>query len=458
MPSDAVRAPVSRDGLLDLGPLFRALDRHGVAHAVLRNYETLPRALPGSDLDILIGRGCGAGFDAALADFVAGRGVIFGGFRSGAFRKRALILRSGPDAWHGLAIDAFEEIRFRGAALLLAPAPEALSLAHPRGFRALEPGIAATLAILKDLLHGRDLPQRHLAAAREAFLGRRDALALAFEPIGTRAFAILARICLLSPTGAALAHERRRLRRAVMGRSFRMDPAGHVRRRLCHQASRLRRIAAPPGLALAFIGPDGAGKSTLIAAIEPVLSEATHGAIECRHLRPGLLPALGRFRRAGKSGDTADPHGTRPGGLLGSLLRLGWLAADYLLGHWLIVRPRLARGPAFVVFDRYAHDLVLDPRRLCIALPAWLRAWTFACLPRPDLTIAVVADPSSILARKPELPGGEVRRQVAEIARLAATDPDIRLVATDADPAASRDAVLAALLDRLATTGTGRSP
>jgi thymidylate kinase len=203
----------------------------------------------------------------------------------------------------------------------------------------------------------------------------------------------------------------------------------------------------PPGLVIAVLGTDGAGKSTLISAITPTLSAATHGAFVVKHLRPGLLPPLAHLKggAAQHEGPVTNPHASKPSGTPGSLFRVVYLMADYVLGYWLAVRPKIAKSPAIVLFDRYAYDMALDPRRFRIGLPAWLVSWFTRFAPRPDIILCLNGDPDIIAARKRELPREEVKRQTEALRVFASHEPRAVLVSTDGTVEQARDSILAAL-------------
>jgi thymidylate kinase len=203
------------------------------------------------------------------------------------------------------------------------------------------------------------------------------------------------------------------------------------------------------GCIIAFLGVDGAGKSTVINAVKPVLDAATHNATFVLHLRPGLLPPLARLKSKVKAtdGPVLDPHGSTPSGVLGSLLRLTWLTADYILGYWLRVRPQISKQPAIVIFDRYAYDMALDPLRFRIGVPAWVAALFSRLAPRPDLIICLHAEPEIVASRKQELPIEETKRQLEALKAFARTQPNAVLISTEGSIDEVRNRVLSSLYD-----------
>jgi thymidylate kinase len=171
------------------------------------------------------------------------------------------------------------------------------------------------------------------------------------------------------------------------------------------------RITRPTGVMIGFLGPDGVGKSSVIAEVERQMAPAFRRK-EQLHLRPHF----GRSREG--SAVVTDPHAEKPRGLLGSTGKLLWWWLDYVGGYFRAVHPKLIRS-TLVIFDRYADDLAVDPKRYRYGGPLWLARLLARAVPRPDLMFVLVADPVVIQARKAEVPLTETVRQVEEYRKLA---------------------------------------
>lgn len=172
------------------------------------------------------------------------------------------------------------------------------------------------------------------------------------------------------------------------------------------------------GLWIAMLGCDGAGKSSLAAALDERLRGAFR-RVRVLHFRPGL----GR----GEGGPVTDPHGRPPRSLPVSLAKLLFYLADYLLGYGLRVRPALVRS-TLVLFDRYYHDVLADPRRYRYGGPMWLARLVGRAIPRPDLFIVLDLPAELAHARKPEVPLEEARRLRERYLALARDLPNARVV------------------------------
>jgi thymidylate kinase len=169
-------------------------------------------------------------------------------------------------------------------------------------------------------------------------------------------------------------------------------------------ADRLRR---PTGLSIAFLGPDGCGKSSVIERLQSELSDAFR-RVEYQHLRPRPCAARGAPAHVA----VVDPHGRARRSVSGSALKLLHFWLRYLSGTIRWTYPRMVSS-TLVIFDRYYHDLIADPCRYRYAAPlAWARLLGRA-VPQPDLVFILDAPPEIIQARKQEVPFAESARQRA---------------------------------------------
>ncbi|MBI3669747.1 MAG: hypothetical protein HY237_08215 [Acidobacteria bacterium] len=212
----------------------------------------------------------------------------------------------------------------------------------------------------------------------------------------------------------------RRLRRAVIWRSFLRRPLKTTRDILTYVGWRCREYIRPNGLMVAVLGPDGSGKSTLIQALQRDITRQLHFGAQVHHWRPGLLPSLSSLlARPYNDAPVTNPRGRKPNGWLLSLISVTYYFADFVLGYWALVRPRLGRQCLAVIFDRYFYDYLIDQIYYRISLPQWVIRFYSLLIPRPDLVIFLVADPKTIYDRKPELSLEEIQRQSREIHHLA---------------------------------------
>src|SRR5205807_9378399 len=117
------------------------------------------------------------------------------------------------------------------------------------------------------------------------------------------------------------------------------------------------------------------------------------------HWRPMFL-----HPQRGGGEPVTNPHGKPARGALASIAVSSILLLDYWLGYLLMIRPMLVRT-RLVVFDRYFHDMLVDPRRYRYGGPTWLLEKVSGWVrPKDAIFIILDADDEVILSRKSEVP------------------------------------------------------
>lgn len=183
----------------------------------------------------------------------------------------------------------------------------------------------------------------------------------------------------------------------------------------------LGRIVRPTGAWIAFMGPDGSGKSAVIGAVRQRFAPAFRD-VQSFHLRPRVLPG-----NAGTGAAVTDPHGQAPRGLIASVAKAFYLAADYILGYAMQIAPALWRT-RLILFDRYIYDLLVDNKRVRYGGPGWLLGLVARLVPRPELIILLDAPAEILWSRKQEVPFDEVVRQRTAYLELARRLPSTVVV------------------------------
>jgi thymidylate kinase len=168
---------------------------------------------------------------------------------------------------------------------------------------------------------------------------------------------------------------------------------------------KIKRVFQPTGIIIALLGPDGCGKSTLGAILQKELAPAFRG-IRCFHLRPYFFS----FKRIGTTAPVYDPHAQNPRSAIASALKLIYFLLDYVLGFIFVLYPLKARSH-LILFDRYYHDLMIDPKRYRYKAPMWLAVLIGYLIPKPDLFLVLDAPARIIQSRKQEVPFSETERQ-----------------------------------------------
>lgn len=162
-------------------------------------------------------------------------------------------------------------------------------------------------------------------------------------------------------------------------------------------------MTARTARSVVFLGPDGAGKTTLLTLIEAEL--ATRNVDFRRYyFAPGYLK---RYRPSDTQKITTNPHeGQQYSGLLVGM-KISLMLFEFILGV-----PMVKRRNRLVLFDRFIHDLLVDPRRYRMDRVRWWMRALMILAPRPDLCVIITAPADVIQARKQEVSPEETERQV----------------------------------------------
>lgn len=185
------------------------------------------------------------------------------------------------------------------------------------------------------------------------------------------------------------------------------------------------RLIRPPGLHIAVLGPDGAGKTTLIENLRGIVGPC-FGNWQVFKFRPDILHRI-------EPGIDPRPHDREPRSRLVSWAKVVYYFGDSWLGWVFMILPARARN-ACITFDRDFEDLLVDERRYLVQGSGTLARVLRRFLPHANATFVLEADPRVIHARKPELSVLELEAQCAAYRRLAAGARRYRLVSADQPP------------------------
>ena len=195
-----------------------------------------------------------------------------------------------------------------------------------------------------------------------------------------------------------------RLRSELLREIAARHPLRTIGRWISDMVLRAQRWLRPQsGLHVVLLGPDGAGKSTVMDALRrevgPAFSDTVFGSFA-----PGLLP--GRFQRPHEG----DPHGLPPRSVAASLLKAGFWLVYYTIGYFVTAHPSLARS-RLILSHRYLLDALVDPKRYRYAGPLWILRLIWRVARKPHLIILLDAPAEVIQLRKAEVPLEETARQ-----------------------------------------------
>ncbi len=194
------------------------------------------------------------------------------------------------------------------------------------------------------------------------------------------------------------------------------------------------------GLWVVILGPDGVGKSAVIAMLRerPLWNYA---GCESFHLRPGLFVTS-------KATVNSRPHGQAARGFVITVVKLLYLLTANWITYVATTRARRQKG-TLVLYDRYFIDCLVDPQRYRLPLSCYaLAQWVAQRMPQPDAWIVMDAPGHTLQERKSEVSRAESERQRLEYVRLAASRPHAYVVNAAQPLSQVVDAVVQCIFDR----------
>jgi thymidylate kinase len=175
---------------------------------------------------------------------------------------------------------------------------------------------------------------------------------------------------------------------------------------------RLHRWREPAGLLIACLGPEGSGR---VNVIEHLSAHPLAPFIQAHimDLRPHVMRPV-----------PVNPESKTPRGRLGTFAKLMMFVADYWLGYWLQIRPKLVRS-TLVVSNRYFDDILVDPRRYRIGKPHAFARWLLPWIPRPELWLVFDVASEVLQARTRQVAAEEAARLRSEYRKVLRRREDV---------------------------------
>lgn len=174
---------------------------------------------------------------------------------------------------------------------------------------------------------------------------------------------------------------------------------------------------------ISIVGPDGAGKSTLVHSLHAyLLAHKRKAAVVYmgrgrRHILPFM--ALGKkYKSAEKKRDAnavSDGGAFRNTSFTRSLLYTFSsliFFSDLLLRYWLVVFP-LRMRKRMVITDRYCTDIILMKN-----VPFWWKKALYSLFPKPTISILLYNTPEILHQRRPQETVQELQKQMEIFSKL----------------------------------------
>lgn len=202
------------------------------------------------------------------------------------------------------------------------------------------------------------------------------------------------------------------------------------------------RAANAQSVRICFLGPDGAGKSSIIKRVVAGLNSAGH--IEIKHLKPQLF----FNKRSEKRGVVTEPHALPLRNSFMSNLKILIWFLELWIDHIFF------RKSVFTleIYDRHYYDILVDPTRYRFGGNQRLARKLAELVPTIDLVYTIVGDANKIHSRKQEVEFEELERQLVEYRALELPAKIAMNVANDGELEAAAMQVENSIVDYLKNT------
>lgn len=394
--------------------LIKSLDEHCSRYCILSGYEELPHRV-NTDIDFMVSAHDFKRVPALLGEIAAAAGASLFQVVPHEISGRAFFLvKEGGASISFVQPDSCSDYRHFGKLWLHSDEVLGSRRWHERGFWV--PGAACEfIYYLIKRINKHDVTLSHTAKLSRLYIESPSECNLWLNRFWAKRSA-------KALTKMAESGDWRPLANHLEG--YRSEMRSHSRKKFSIGTSAIHladRLLKPTGGWIAFIGPDGCGKSAVIEIVAADFAPAFQKVVR-RHLRPKALPAT----RADEVPVT-DPHGQAVRGSVYSAAKMIYLFLDYWIGYFLRVKSETVRT-RLVIFDRYFYDILIDPERVLYGGPRWLPRLLSHLIPRPEIVFLLNASPDVLWSRKQEVPYEEVVRQQREFLDLARRMPSAVVV------------------------------
>lgn len=163
-------------------------------------------------------------------------------------------------------------------------------------------------------------------------------------------------------------------------------------------------------LIISIMGVDGSGKTTITKSLNKKLKKSKY-----LHLKPYIL--FKDRRRV-----VRNPHLQKKSSLIISFIRI----ISWLISYKFFFT--INNNYKIYLFDRYAHDILIDPLRYKHNLSKNLTKFILSFFPTPNLWVFLNTDTKTIKSRKCELSDNELKHQIQNYFKFFKTQKNVLIL------------------------------
>ncbi len=393
---------------------FKGLDKKNINHCILRNYEKLPNEV-GHDIDILIdGHGKHEQIKNDTISLIEQLGwEQFCNYDRDSFFT-IICYKIMKDKVETLKLDIWTNLCWRGISWI-----DTKAVLEGRrkinGFYVPDKASEAAITSLKELMGGGDIPKKYYEKIISNATDNPELLvSILKNSFGNYSNIISEKLC--SGDFESLNLMKMKLKNKLLFN----NPSIYLKNTLQRILVRVMNVFDSPGKLIAFIGPDGSGKTSIINIEEEYLQLFVPN-ITKYHIRFNILPELrtgfGFSSMKGKLTNSQDkeninnvnkkPIKRSAISKLASWFIVIYYSIEFLIGR-IIVKKHMINN-SLILFDRYYYDFFAQPTTRDLIIKYKKLLMLFA--KKPDIVIHLNANPEVVYKRKQELSINEIQNQ-----------------------------------------------
>lgn len=379
---------------------FQFLNSEKFGYSVLRNHEKLPYVNIGRDIDILLSKEDTKKIITYLAQLP---GVTITGVTRRDFITVVYLHGIDQGSSKGLELDFIHKLSFKGLDYFSIADVVQRSSINNKNVRVPSLPDEALITFYTTYLLSGILKEKYTQKIKTTFVNEKDYILKLLQrhfgnKVGLKVFKLVK-----NNDKDGLYDTLKVCRRAFLFRAVCKQPLKSLASKLKHNYSEIKvYFNNADTLRIAFLGPDGAGKSTVIDNFVTE-NQGIANLITVTHLKPSFF-----FKaKIEERGIVTNPHEVNQRGHLTSILKLIFWVVEFRIDS---IRRR--RNFSLEIYDRYYHDLYIDSKRYLYGSNSIFISLFEFFIPKVDAFLVLTAPATVIQARKKEVPFLECERQV----------------------------------------------
>lgn len=399
---------------------FTELEK-STGYCILRNYEQLPTHV-GDDIDMLVDSNSDAIVDEVITPIIKKLGWdIHIKFRKEGFTP-IICIYTTDDSVDTCQLDVYTQLLWRGNHYVDEKA--VLATRYKFGdFYAACHGADLAITIAKELIGSGSIRKKYNDKISKFAKDDQAGFIAAMQHVYGNLTDEVYQLCVNGDL-EKINSMSGKFKKAVKNQNF----AKYLNRSMSMTTSRFHNWVHPEGKLIAFVGPDGSGKTTLISKLDVSMERLFPHNSKIFHRRYEIFPDLKTgFGLSSMKGKIASGKPGTDGSVKNnkkvkrSLISkiAAWVVVlyytlEYVLGN--IIAKRLIGKRTLVLYDRYYYDHFVQPATRDIIWPA--RHLLLGIVHKPDLIIHLIASGQHIFKRKKDLNPDEIDNQNFYMSRI----------------------------------------